>query len=136
MGIEGFARSRFPPEGSNRSLAHEVCRLRSLAGGFGSWRRGQAFMELAMGMLALALVLAATFGFIEYILSSLEMQRSLRAEAGRNALVSSGTDGAFVTAKDTDTVTVEPMAAEYIFGSEKVEVREEVHMPVMGGILQ
>lgn len=89
-----------------------------------------------MGMLALALVLAATFGFIEYILSSLEMQRSLRAEAGRNALVSSGTDGAFVTAKDTDTVTVEPMAAEYIFGSEKVEVREEVHMPVMGGILQ
>ena len=97
-------------------------------------RRGQAFMELAMGMLALALVLAATFGFLEYILKSLEMQRTLRAKAGRSAMTSSGSDGTFVTAKDTDTVTVEPMAAEYVFGSQEVDVHEEVHLPPMGGI--
>ncbi len=99
-------------------------------------RRGQAFMELAMGMLALALVLAGAFGFIEYTLCSLEIQRSLRAEAGRSALVSSGSEEAYVSASDSDTVLVEPLAAEYIFGTEEVEVKEEVHLPVMGGILQ
>ena len=42
-------------------------------------RRGQAFMELALGMLALALVLSALFGFTAYILSSLRMQRASMA---------------------------------------------------------
>ena len=54
-----------------------------------SFRRGQAFMEMALGMFAFALVLAALFGCADYILCSLEMQRTLRAEAGRSALVSS-----------------------------------------------
>ncbi len=99
-------------------------------------RPGQAFIELAMGMLALALVLAATFGFMEYILGSLEMQRTLRAKAGRGAMTSAGDDGTFVTAKDSDVVVVEPMAAEYIFGSEEVEIKEAVHMPTMGGIFK
>ncbi len=99
-------------------------------------RRGQAFMELAMGMFALALALAATFGFIECILSSLEIQRSLRAKAGRVALTAAGGEEAFVSASDSGTVFVEPLAAEYIFGSEEVEVREEVHLPAMGGVLK
>ncbi len=97
-------------------------------------RRGQAFMELAVGMFALALVLAATFAFIEYILSSLEIQRSLRAQAGRAALTTSGGDQTYVSAVDSDTVTVEPFAAEYIFGSTEVPVKEAVHLPPMGGI--
>lgn len=96
-------------------------------------RPGQAFMEMAMGMFATALVLAALFGFVNYILSSLEMQRTLRAEAGRGALVSSGGEGAAVSASEHDTVEVEPFAAKYVFGSEQVEVREEVHVPMMGG---
>jgi len=99
-------------------------------------RAGQAFVELAMGMLALSLVLAATIGFIEYILGSLEMQRTLRAKAGTGAMTSSGGDGTFVTAKDVGSVTVEPMAAEYIFGSGEVEIRESVHIPTMGGIFK
>jgi hypothetical protein len=45
-------------------------------------RSGQAFMELALGMLALALVMAALFGFSMYIFSSLDIHRELRAEAG------------------------------------------------------
>ncbi len=91
-------------------------------------------MELAMGMLALALVLAATFGFIEYILSSLEIQRTLRARAGRAALTSSGGDGTFISSRDSDTVRVEQLAADYIFGSRSVPVKESVHLPPMGGI--
>ena len=57
---------------------------RSVARRLGS--SGQAFMELALGMLALALVLSALFGFTAYILSSLRMQCDIRAEAGRGAL--------------------------------------------------
>lgn len=98
-----------------------------------SFRRGQAFMEMALGMFAFALVLAALFGCADYILCSLEMQRTLRAEAGRSALVSSGGEGALSTASAHETVEVEPLAAEYVFGSEEVEVREEVHIPMMGG---
>lgn len=101
-----------------------------------AWCPGQAFVELAMGMLALALVLAAALGFIEYIVGSLEMQRTLRAKAGVGAMTATGGDGAFVTAKDSGVVTVEPMAAEYIFGSEEVEITETVHMPTMGGIFK
>jgi hypothetical protein len=100
------------------------------------FRPGQAFVELAMGMLALALVLAAALGFIEYILGSLEMQRTLRAKAGVGAMTATGGDGTFVTAQESGVVTVEPMAAEYIFGSEEVEIKESVHMPAMGGIFK
>lgn len=96
------------------------------------FRSAQAFVELALGMLALALVLAALFGFTEYILSSLDQQRTVRVKAGRNALNASGGDGAVVSASEHDTVTVEPMAAEYVFGSEEVRVEEEVHLPPMG----
>ena len=95
---------------------------------------GQAFVELALGMLALALVLSARFGFTTYILSSLKMQRDIRAEAGRGALNSGGGEESYSSKVADDTVEVEPLAATYIFGSSEVEVKEEVHIPAMSGL--
>ena len=99
-------------------------------------RRGQAFMELALGMLALALVLASLFGFTSYILSSLEMQSDLRGDAGRGALNSGGGEESYSSKTGHDTVDVEPLAATYVFGSSQVEVEEEVHIPAMAGLDQ
>lgn len=99
-------------------------------------RKGQAFMEMAIGMFALALVLSALFGFTSYILSSLEMQSELRADAGRAALGAGGGDEAYSSRIENDTVEVEPFAAEYVFGTTEVEVREEVHIPAMSGLDQ
>lgn len=95
-------------------------------------RSGQAFYELAIGMLALALVLAALFSFAEYIRVSLDMQRRLRADAGSGAMGSVGASGFFTSAADSRALKLDPMAAEYIFGSETVTVGESVHMPIMG----
>ena len=95
-------------------------------------RRGQAFVELAIGMFALALTFAALIGYATYIVGALDMGRRLRAEAGTDAMGSVGGDGAFAHATDAGAIEMEPMAAEYIFGSEEVEVKEEVHLPVMG----
>lgn len=96
------------------------------------FRPGQAFMEMAVGMLATALVIAALFGCTYIILGSLEMQRTLRARAGRAAMSSVGGEEAYASAAETEKITVESFAAEHLFGSTEVEVREEVHMPVMG----
>ena len=95
-------------------------------------RRGQAFMEMAVGMLATALVVAALFGCTYINLGSMEMQRELRAKAGRAAMATTGGDESYASAKDAETITVETFAAEYLFGATEVEVREEVHMPAMG----
>ena len=97
---------------------------------------GQAFMEMALGMLALALVLASLFGFTSYILSSLEMQRDLRADAGRGALEAGGGDESYSSKTAHDVVEVERFAADYVFGSSEVEVQEEVHIPAMAGLDQ
>ena len=75
-------------------------------------RRGQALMELAIGMLALALVLSALFGFTMYILSSLDLQRDLRADAGKDALESGGGDEAYSSKVSRDVVEVEHLAAD------------------------
>lgn len=99
-------------------------------------RRGQAFMEMAIGMFALALVLSALFAFTMYILSSLEMQLDLRADAGVGALEAGGGDESYSSKVSHDTVEVEPFAATYIFGSTAVEVQEEVHIPAMSGLTQ
>ena len=111
---------------------HAPLLTRSVARRLGS--PGQAFMELALGMLALALVLSALFGFTAYILSSLRMQRDIRAEAGRGALNSGGGEESYSSKIADDTVEVEPLAATYIFGSSEVEVKEEVHIPSMSGL--
>ena len=42
-------------------------------------RRGQALMELAVGMFTLALLLSAIFVFVRYIARSLEIENHLRA---------------------------------------------------------
>lgn len=97
-------------------------------------RPGQAMIELALGMFALALVLAALFGFTSYILSSLDMQRTVRREAGVKALSGFGTG--YSSATKRDTVEFEPLACEYIIGSEQLTVKETVEMPAMGGLLQ
>ena len=97
---------------------------------------GQAFMEMALGMLALALVLASLFGFTSYILLSLEMQRDLRADAGRGALEAGGGDESYSSKTAHDVVEVEQFAADYVFGSSEVEVQEEVHIPAMAGLDQ
>ena len=97
---------------------------------------GQAFLEMALGMLALALVLASLFGFTSYILSSLEMQRDLRADAGRGALEAGGGDESYSSKTAHDVVEVEQFAADYVFGSSEVEVQEEVHIPAMAGLDQ
>ena len=94
-------------------------------------RRGQALVELAVGMMVVALILAALFGFSKYIIESLRMHRTLRAQAGRSALTSSGGDGSFCSASDSETITVDPVAADYVFGSQDVTIKEEVHIPPM-----
>lgn len=100
------------------------------------FHRGQAFVELALGMLALALVLASLFGFTAYILQSLDMQRDLRADAGRGALNAGGGDESYSSKTAHGTVVVEPFAATYVFGEREVEVKEEVHIPAMAGLDQ
>jgi len=127
MGIEVLAGS-LPTRGPAAALARSPVRRLGL--------NGQALMEMAMGMLALALVLSALFCFTMYILSSLDMQKDLRADAGRDALEAGGGDESYSSKTASDVVEVEPFAADYIFGSTQVEVREEVHIPAMTGLDQ
>lgn len=47
--------------------------------------KGQALMELAVGMFALALVVSALCGFAIYIVKSLRVQNSLRSSAPQPA---------------------------------------------------
>jgi len=81
----------------------------------GTDRRGQAMIELAMGLFALALLVCALCGFAEYIAKSLRVQNELR--------VSGGSD------ERTDSVTVEGFAAEYVFGCSSLKIEEKVVMP-------
>ena len=93
-------------------------------------QRGQALMELAVGLFALSLVLAALIAFTSYILSSLDMQRTIRREAGTRAISSIGS--AYSSSSKNDTIEVDSLAAEYVFGKESVHVHEQVQMPAMG----
>lgn len=82
-------------------------------------RRGQALMELAVGMFALALVTSALCGFAVYIARSLRAQNELRAGLGP-------TGGS--NAK-SDSVEVGAFAAEHVFGTESLGIKEKVEMP-------
>ena len=96
--------------------------------------RGQAMYEMAIGMFILVLVAGALFSFGDIMLTSLEQQDRIREEAGRKALDAYAPDGVrvrFASSHGNDTVTVEPIAAEYLFDSQEVKVQNEVHMPVM-----
>jgi len=95
-------------------------------------RGGQALTELAIGLFAFALVVAALLGFAKCITASLDMRRNVRAEAGRRALGSGGGDGiSYSSSRKSASVTVSPLAADRIFGTERVELKEEVHIPHM-----
>ena len=89
-------------------------------------RRGQALIELAFGMFALALVLSTLFAFATYIVQSLNAQRTVRSSAGESALTSS-TTGA--TRTETEEATFDAIAAEYIFGSSTIKIKETVYLP-------
>ena len=91
--------------------------------------RGQALMELAVGMFALALVLAVLVAFTHYIVSSLDMQRTVRREAGGAALNSSSLMAS--SASKNDTVEVDSIASKFVFGWDKVGVHERVSLPAM-----
>lgn len=76
-------------------------------------RRGQALMELVVGMFAFVLVVTALCGFAVYIAKSLKMQNSLR------------------TGASTQTASVEftTFGAKYVFGAERLTIKESVSMP-------
>ena len=98
-------------------------------------RRGQAMYEMAIGMFLLVLMATALFSFGEIILTSLEQQDRIREEAGRKALDAVAPPDVrvrFVSSHGNDSVTVEPIAADYLFDSQEIKVKNEVHMPVMG----
>ena len=76
-------------------------------------RRGQALMELATGMFALALVVSMLCGFAVYIAKSLKLQNSVRVGS----------------ASTTETVEVSDFAAEYVFGTDTLKISEKVVMP-------
>ena len=97
-------------------------------------RRGQAMYEMAIGMFLLVLMAGALFSFGEIMLTSLDQQDRIREEAGRKALEAYAPDGVrvrFVSSHGNDSVTVDPIAADYLFDSQDIKVRNEVHMPVM-----
>ena len=76
-------------------------------------RRGQALMELTVGLFALALVVSALCGFAVYIAKSLRMQNSLRIGAS----------------SQHDEVEVSDFAAGYVFGTDTLRLHEKVKMP-------
>ena len=76
-------------------------------------RRGQALIELAVGLFALALVVSALCGFALYIAKSLRLQNELR-----------------VGGQKTDSVEVSAFAAEHVFGDRKLKISEKLAMPL------
>lgn len=79
---------------------------------FSTSHKGQALVELAVGMLALALVVSALCGFALYISKSLEIQNKLR-----------------VGGKRSETVDVSGPMAQYLFGVEKLKASEKLSWP-------
>lgn len=76
-------------------------------------KRGQALMELVVGLFALALVVSALCGFAICIVKSLKMQNSLRVGA----------------TSQQDEVQVGEFAAKYVFGTKIIKLNEKVEMP-------
>lgn len=75
-------------------------------------RRGQALMELAVGMFALALVVSALCGFATYIAKSLRVQNHVRTGGPKS-----------------DSVEVGDFAAEHVFGATKIQIKEKLKLP-------
>lgn len=99
-------------------------------------KSGQAMIELAIGMFALVLVVSALSSFTVYIVKGLEAERHVRAEAGKAALefVDMSDNPAFKLADRVEPMEVDSISAKYLFGTEKVNVRESVYLPPMRGL--
>lgn len=82
-------------------------------------RRGQALMELAVGLFALTLVVSALCGSVLYIVISLRAQNELRADMG-----SSGGSSA-----KSGSVDVGAFAADFLFPKQILKIEEKVVMP-------
>ena len=76
-------------------------------------RRGQAMIELAMGMFALALVVSALCLFAVYIVRSLEVQNSLRSSSPQM----------------NKPVKVDDFAARHFTGKDTIKMDERAVMP-------
>ena len=76
-------------------------------------RRGQAMIELAAGMFALALVVSALCLFAVYIVKSLEVQNSLRSSSPQN----------------NKPVKVEDFAVRHFTGRDTLKMDEHAVMP-------
>ena len=72
-------------------------------------RRGQALMELAVGMFTLALLLSALFVFVRYIARSLEIENHLRSPG---------------QATYQDGIKLDKSAAKEAFGLESPTIKE------------
>jgi len=96
------------------------------------FRNAQALMEKAVGMLAFALVVSALVAFSSYIVKGLKLQREARSQAGVSAINSSSESVSYSSYQKTESVEVDPIAAEYIFGSKKINLKEEVYIPKAG----
>lgn len=74
--------------------------------------RGQALMELACGLFALALLVSVLCAFAVYTVRTLEVQNHAR-----------------IGGKTTDSVDVDTIAADYVFGKTTLSIREPINMP-------
>lgn len=95
-------------------------------------RKGQAFIELALGMFALSLVISALATFAIYIVQSLKLQDEARLEAGQSAMISSGSD--MIESMRSDSIELDAVAAEYFFGSKAITINEKAYLPRMKGM--
>ena len=72
-------------------------------------RRGQALMELAVGMLTIAILLSAFFFFVKYIVRSLEIENHLRKPG----------QGTYA-----DSIELDDFAAKEVFGLKNLHIME------------
>ncbi|MCQ2367496.1 MAG: hypothetical protein MJ109_00580 [Kiritimatiellae bacterium] len=94
-------------------------------------KRGQAMMELAIGMFVLVLVVMTLTNFTKCIVEGLDMEREMRADVGRRA--QSNSIGP-VSKSGAQEVEIESFAVEYIFGVDQVKMTESVTLPAMTGL--
>lgn len=79
-------------------------------------KKGQALMELAVGLFALALIVSALSGFAVYISKSLKIQNAIRVGAS----------------SQEDEVRLSDFGAQYVFGRDTLKIRKKVHLPLTG----
>ena len=72
-------------------------------------RRGQALIELAVGMFTIALLMSAFFFFVKYIVRSLEIQNHLRSPG---------------QATYADSIKLDDFAANEVFGLKNLHIME------------